>query len=108
MGESGSTFSGFVMNSRSREDAMALLIVQHKVRDYPGWRPFFDDHKSSQTGAGLTNPRVYRKTDDPNDVVILFDVSDVAKARAWVGGADLKIAMQNAGVVGTPAIHFVD
>jgi hypothetical protein len=73
---------------------MALLIEQHKVRDYPGWRPFFDAHKSSQTGAGLTNPRVYRKTDDPNDVVILFDVSDVAKARAWVGGADLKNAMQ--------------
>jgi hypothetical protein len=87
---------------------MALLIVQHKVRDYPAWRPVFDAHKSSQAGAGLTNARVYRKADDPNDVVIFFDVADVAKARAWVGGEDLKTAMHKAGVLGTPAIHFTD
>jgi hypothetical protein len=96
------------MDRPTREDAMALLIVQHKVRDYPGWRPAFDAHKSSQVGAGLTNARVYRKTDDPNNVVILFDVADVAKASAWVGGADLKAAMQNAGVLGAPAVHFIN
>jgi hypothetical protein len=49
---------------------------------------------TSQAGAGLTNGRVYCKAEDPNDVVILFDVSDMAKARAWAGGTDLKAAMQ--------------
>ncbi|MBV8567728.1 MAG: cyclase [Methylobacteriaceae bacterium] len=87
---------------------MASLIVQHKVRDYDAWRPAFDAHKSSQVGAGLTNGRVYRKTDDPNDIVILFDVADVAKARAWTGGEDLRTAMQNAGVLGRPSLHFVE
>jgi hypothetical protein len=87
---------------------MATLFVQHKVRTYAGWRPAFDAHKSSQAGAGLTNGRVYCKAEDPNEVVILFDVSDMAKARAWAGGTDLKAAMQNAGVVGEPVIHFID
>ena len=87
---------------------MALLIVQHKIKDYAAWRPVFDAHKSSQTGGGLANARVYRKSDDPNDVVILFYVLDAAKARAWVQGADLKKAMQEAGVVGAPSLHFVD
>jgi hypothetical protein len=31
---------------------------------------------------------------DANDVVILQDVADVAKARTWFGSDDLKAAMQ--------------
>ena len=87
---------------------MASLIVQHKVRDYGAWRPAFDAHKSSQVAAGLTNGRVYRNADDPNDIVILFDVADVAKARAWTGGEDLRTAMQNAGVLGRPSLQFIE
>lgn len=92
----------------TREEAMALLIVQHKVRDYAAWRPAFDAHASSRTSAGITNARVYRGAEDPNDLALLFDIADVAKARAWAAGEDLKKAMEGAGVVGAPMIHFVD
>ena len=43
---------------------------------------------------------------DPNDVVILQDVADVAKARTWFGSDDLKAAMQKSGVVGSPNVRF--
>lgn len=86
---------------------MALLVVQHKVRDYTAWRPAFDAHEPSRTGAGVTNGRVYRRAEDPNDLVLLFDVADMAKARTWAAGEDLKKAMQNAGVLGAPTISFV-
>lgn len=36
--------------------------------------------------SGITNGRVYRKAENPNDVVILVDVADVAKARVWAAG----------------------
>ena len=39
--------------------------------------------------------------------MIMFDIADVAKARGWTSGEDLKTAMQKAGVVGAPAIHFI-
>ena len=87
---------------------MTKLMVHHRVGDYAAWRPGFDAHKSSQTGAGLSNGRVYRGVDDPNDIVILFDVADKAKAQAWMKGDDLKTAMQKSGVVGAAAIHFID
>jgi hypothetical protein len=90
-----------------REEAMALLVVQHKVHDYAAWRSAFDAHESSRTGASITNGRVYRRAEDPNDLVLLFDVADVAKARTWAAGEDLKTAMQNAGVLGAPMITFV-
>lgn len=85
---------------------MALAIVQHKVRDYATWRPHFDAHEPSRTAAGLTNPRVYRGANDPNNVVLLFDVADIARARTFAASEDLKQAMQNAGVLGAPTITF--
>ena len=38
----------------------------------------------------LTDGRVYRTLDDPNDVVILLDMADVGKARAFANSEDLK------------------
>jgi hypothetical protein len=49
---------------------------------------------------------VFRNAEDPNDVMVLQDVGDVAKARTWVASDDLKSAMQKAGVVGSPTIRF--
>ena len=46
----------------------------------------------------MPNGRVFRSAEDPNDVVILQDVTDVAKARTWFGSDDLKAAMQKSGV----------
>jgi len=87
---------------------MTMLIVQHKVRNYADWRPAFDGHKGAQTAGGLANGRVYRGAEDANDVVILFDVKDLAKARAMIVGEDLKATMHKAGVIGAPVIHFID
>jgi len=87
---------------------MAILVIQHKVRDYSAWRPAYDAHESSRTGAGITNGRVYRKAEDPNDLVLLFEAADVAKARTWAAGTDLKTVMEKAGVLGPPTINVID
>jgi hypothetical protein len=50
--------------------------------------------------------RVFRRAEDPNDVVVLQDVADVPKARSWFGSDDLKAAMQKSGVLGSPSIRF--
>jgi hypothetical protein len=86
---------------------MAVLVIQHKVRDYDAWRPVYDAHQGSRTGAGVTNGRVYRRAEDPNDLLLVHDVADVAKARAWTEGADLRAAMEKAGVVSQPVIYFL-
>ena len=82
------------------------LTIHHKVTDYTAWRKGYDAHEQSRRSAGLTNGRVFRSAEDPNDVVVLQDVTDVAKARTWVGSEDLKAAMQKSGVIGSPTIRF--
>jgi hypothetical protein len=49
---------------------------------------------------------VFRSAEDPNDVVVLQDVTDVAKARTFVASEDLKAAMQKSGIIGSPSVRF--
>ena len=82
------------------------VTVHIKVKDYAMWRTSYDGHEKSRISAGITNGRVFRRAEDPNDVVILQDVADVPKARSWFGSDDLKAAMQKSGVLGSPSIRF--
>ena len=82
------------------------LTIHIKVKDYGTWRPAYDGHEKSRLSAGITNGRVFRNAEDPNDVVVLQDVADVAKARTWVASEDLKAAMQKSGVIGSPSVRF--
>jgi hypothetical protein len=82
------------------------LTVQFKVQDYSAWRTAYDGREQGRTSAGITNGKVYRRVEDPNDVVILSDVADVTKASAFLGTDELKAAMQKSGVQGSPTIRF--
>jgi hypothetical protein len=96
-------FGGIAMNAQR---ATENLTIHHKVTDYAAWRKTYDGNAQSRLSAGITNGRVFRSAEDPNDVVVLQDVADVAKARTWFGSDDLKTAMQKSGVVGSPSIRF--
>ena len=82
------------------------LTVHLKVKDFNAWRAAYNESEKSRQSAGITNGRVFCSADEPNEVVILQDVADVAKARAWFGSDDLKAAMQKSGVIGSPSIRF--
>jgi hypothetical protein len=82
------------------------LTVHFKVKDYATWRPSYDGHEKSRLSAGITNGRVFRSAEDPNDVVILQDVADVAQARTWLGSDEMKATLQKSGVVGSPNVRF--
>jgi hypothetical protein len=80
--------------------------IHLKVKDYTMWRTSYDGDEKSRVSAGITNGRVFRRAEDPSDVVILQDIADVPKARSWFASEDLKAAMQKSGVVGSPSIRF--
>jgi hypothetical protein len=82
------------------------MTVHLKVKDYNTWRTSYDGREKSRLSAGITNGRVFRNAEDPNDLVILQDAADVAKARAWLGSDEMKATMQSSGVVGPPTIRF--
>jgi len=88
---------------------MGMMIVRHKVRDYGQWRPIFDRHADMQKQAGLTNPRFYHSADsNKSEIVVVFDTEDTKKAKDFAASADLKEAMEKAGVLDTPTIYFLE
>ena len=82
------------------------LTLHFKVKDFNEWRTGYDGHEKNRPSAGITNGRVFRSAEDPNEVVVLQDVADVAKARTWLGSDDMKATMQKSGVLGSPSIRF--
>jgi CRISPR/Cas system CSM-associated protein Csm5 (group 7 of RAMP superfamily) len=82
------------------------LTVHFKVKDFNAWRTSYNGHEKDRVSAGITNGRVFRGADDSNDVLILQDVTDVAKARTWLGSSEMKTTMEKSGVIGSPSIRF--
>ncbi|MGA2313920.1 MAG: hypothetical protein ABSF87_16390 [Xanthobacteraceae bacterium] len=82
------------------------LTIHLKVKDFNAWRTSYNGNEKNRVSAGITNGRVFRSADDPNDVVLLQDVADVSKARTWLGSPEMKTMMEKSGVLGSPSIRF--
>ena len=87
---------------------MPHILVRHKVQDYAKWKPVFDEHGATQRAGGSRGGYLFRNADDPNEVVALIEWDDLAKARNFVNSADLREAMERAGVSDQPDIYFLD
>lgn len=83
---------------------MALLTVQHNVRDYQAWRAVYDSMSDVQKAGGVTAESVHQLTGAPNTVLVLHYFATVAQAQAFLTNPELKSAMQQGGVEGPP--HF--
>jgi hypothetical protein len=86
---------------------MAHMVIRHKVADFGKWKTAYEDHRSTRQAAGLKDLHLWRNADDPNEVIVLFEASDVAKARDFARSSDLKEKMQAAGVQDAPDIVFL-
>lgn len=86
---------------------MPVVLVRHKVKDYARWRPLYDEDGSARKAAGCKGTQVFRSADDPNEVMLLLEWDDLAKARQFAQSADLRDTMQRAGVLGKPDVDFL-
>jgi hypothetical protein len=85
---------------------MALLAVQHTVRDYPVWRAIFDSLDEVQRDWGVTTASVHRLEDAPNTVLVLRHFATVAQAQGFLTSRELQAAMRRAGVEGNPRVEI--
>jgi hypothetical protein len=86
---------------------MPHVLVRSKVQDFAKWKVKYDEHLGARKAAGLTERNVFRNADDPNEVILLFETSDLGKARAFTSSDELRQKMQESGVTGKPDIYFL-
>jgi hypothetical protein len=87
---------------------MSFMLVRSKVRDFKVWKTAYDGHQAMRDNAGLTEKYLLRNADDANEIVILFEVQDLTRAKAFASSADLRERMQESGVVDKPDIYFLN
>ena len=83
------------------------VIVKHRVEDYDAWRLVYDEIEAFRRQSGIVGDAVSRQIDDPDDLVIYHQAEDIDALRAFVDSPELQDAMQRAGVIGEPEIHFI-
>ena len=59
-------------------------MAHFKVDDYARWHELFRKMENSRVGSGMSNPSIFRGSEDGNDLLVLGDVADAAKFRAWL------------------------
>lgn len=83
---------------------MAYLLIRHKVANFAKWKRGYDAHSHARRKAGLREKTLLRSVRNPREVFILFQASDLKKAKGFASHPGLRKAMKNAGVVGKPEI----
>ena len=87
---------------------MAFMLVRSKVKDFKTWKLVYDAHLAARNEAGLTEKDPLRNADDANEIIILFEVLDLNRAKTFAASADLRERMQESGVVDKPDIYFLN
>lgn len=86
---------------------MQHMLCRQRVTDFGQWKAVFDSHASAQREAGLHIQHVWRNLDDPDDVFMLFEVTDIAKARGFVTAPDVPKAVEESGATGRAEVIFL-
>jgi hypothetical protein len=90
----------------STANASTRVIMTHKVKDWDTWKKEFDSHKQTRMDAGLIDRAISHSVDDTHMVTLVFAITDMAKAKAFMASKDLKDKMAAAGVVGPPTAFY--
>ncbi len=86
---------------------MPHVLIRHKVEDYTKWKSVFDAHKAMRKAGGEKTYHIFHTTDDPNNLVLLFEWNSVDNARRFLESQELRQAMKKAGVKDQPDIYFL-
>jgi heme-degrading monooxygenase HmoA len=85
---------------------MYVMAINHDVEDYEAWKVAFDAFPPARGNARFH--RVNRNVDNPNNITIVSGFDTVQAALDFRENPDLKQAMGDAGVVGTPRFEIFD
>lgn len=81
--------------------------IVHKVKNFDAWLKGFDaEGPATRAANGMTDVALGRGVDDSDLVHIVFEITDLAKAKARLADPALKKIMMDAGVQGKPTITF--
>ncbi|MEO5946595.1 MAG: antibiotic biosynthesis monooxygenase [Chitinophagaceae bacterium] len=87
---------------------MVTSYVRHKVSDFKKWKTVFDEHEATRKQYGCQKSEVFTNSHDPNEVLVINEWDSKEHAAKFDASANLKEAMQHAGVISKPEFSFAE
>ena len=81
---------------------MPTIFARARVADYEIWREVYDVDRPRRAAASLREVGVYRDTDDPNMVLMVWDATGTDGFMKMLGSAALHDKMKEADVRSVP------
>ncbi|HEY5968191.1 MAG TPA: DUF3764 family protein [Chitinophagaceae bacterium] len=95
-----------VMDDNSTIPQTNRLLMLEKVKDWDAWKKVFDENRQARVEGGLIDRLIGHDIKDNHQVSIIFAVTDMTKAKAFLQSKDLKDKMEKAGVEGKPVAFY--
>ena len=86
---------------------MAIIIVNHDVKNFASWRPHYDADSDRRINAGLKELAVGTDSENPNKVFMIWE-GDPAPLDNMLKDPGLKEKMEEAGVISAPEVTIIN
>jgi len=75
-----------------------VVLIRHKVMNFRKWKAVFEAHSAAWVTLGCQGAHIFRRADNPKELVVMLIWSDLAKARRFLVSEDLKTMLAEAPV----------
>lgn len=89
---------------------MAILQIEHPVRDFETWKAAFDSDPAGRQAGGVRRYEIYRPVDDPSYIAVDLAFDSRGEAEAFKLGLEAmwRTPRAAAALGGTPKARIVD
>jgi quinol monooxygenase YgiN len=113
MGEKGTSYilRGYINEVQfivEKENDMIQVLVRFTVEDQAKWKPVFEQASELRKQFGSAGVRAFARADNPNELFIIGDYADKAKAMEMFQSQEFREATARAGVKGPPEVTFLN
>jgi quinol monooxygenase YgiN len=85
---------------------MIKMYVRHKVADFNKWKTIFEQVEPFRKESGSSGSHVFQNYANQNEVLVITDWDNKIQGIKFGQSAELKNAMERAGVISAPEITF--
>ena len=86
---------------------MAIIILNHEVKDFATWKPHYDGDSQRRKQAGFKEVAVGTHSDNPKMVYMIWE-GDPAAVKTMLADPELAAKMKTAGVVSAREVVVVN
>lgn len=86
---------------------MAVIILNHDVKDFASWKPIYDADADRRINAGFKELAVGTDSENPNKVIMIWE-GDPTPLGDMLKDPELKEKMEEAGVISAPEFTVVN